>query len=107
MNETYEILSMTDSSNFCCICQGIWKNPVMCSNCKNMFCKSCISGWTKEKSICPFKCTENRLKLVLPTQEKMIEFKDLRVRCQINECNKVGSFFYLFLGFSVSKFPAA
>lgn len=41
---------------FCPICQDIKIKPVMCMNCQNTFCRSCIEKWNNYKNYCPNRC---------------------------------------------------
>ena len=37
----------------CSICLEIPIDPMECENCRNLFCKACITKWQKN---CPFQC---------------------------------------------------
>lgn len=41
---------------FCPICRNIMIKPVMCMNCQNNYCRSCIEQWSNIKDYCPNKC---------------------------------------------------
>lgn len=60
MNDDYVVkdgaYNASKSSIFCQICQDIMIDPMMCMNCQNSFCKSCLEKWDREDKRCPNRC---------------------------------------------------
>jgi WD40 repeat protein len=65
------------SELICSICLEIVLNPVMCSKCENLFCKSCIDILLTKTNRCPNKCIfqEKEKNRMLKNILSKIEFK--------------------------------
>ena len=68
----------------CSICQSIKVKPVMCTQCQNSFCSSCLDNWNKKSTECPYKCNN-------PQYTKCIIINNLlsklNFKCK-NDCGK-------------------
>lgn len=62
---------------FCPICRNIMIKPVMCMNCQNNYCRSCINRWSYIKDYCPNKCknAEYKNSLVISNILSKLNFK--------------------------------
>ena len=82
-----EIYSSLESSIFCIICLDIIIEPVMCVNCKNVYCKHCIDEWSKKNIKCPNRC-EN------PNYQKSVALYKLLSQLSFNckYCKKIISY---------------
>lgn len=40
----------------CQLCKKILKNPMICINCQNSFCKKCLDNWCENYAKCPKNC---------------------------------------------------
>ena len=82
-----EIYSSLESSIICIICLDIIIEPVMCVNCKNVYCKHCIDEWSKNNINCPHRC-EN------PNYQKSIDLFNKLSQLSFNckHCEKVISY---------------
>lgn len=40
----------------CRICLFVSLTPVCCKKCQNVFCKDCITNWSKRNNTCPMRC---------------------------------------------------
>lgn len=60
----------------CSICIHIVLEPVMCSECENLFCKTCINDLRKSSNKCPNRCIfrEKELGLMLKKLLSKVEF---------------------------------
>jgi len=60
INEDYvekdQLYESIKETIFCPICRNIMIRPVMCMNCQNNYCRSCIEQWSNIKDYCPNKC---------------------------------------------------
>lgn len=67
----------------CTICLEIVFDPVMCSNCENLFCKVCIKRLLSKTNKCPNQCqfSEKEKNIMLKKLLNRIEFKCMYFKC--------------------------
>ena len=67
----------------CPLCLGVFVDPVMCTNCQNVYCKKCIDDWTKKSKQCPNRC-------INPNYQKSLVKNELlsKIKYKCNECGK-------------------
>ena len=108
-NETY--LDIKDCIK-CGLCKKILKDPIICKNCQNNYCKVCIDKWKLIKKECPNRCQEpyydksadkpfilSMLKFLCRNCKEEVKYNDieshLRSRCKtINNPSKLYDVIY-------------
>ena len=68
------------STLFCAICKCFMKEPVECTTCKSIFCKTCIESWLILKKKCPNNCRDFTIKKTYVLIDKIIN--STKVKCQ-------------------------
>ena len=66
----------------CTICKDIMIAPMICLNCQNSFCKTCIEKWNLLKQNCPFRCKSPNFKKSVTINQLVSK---LEFKCE--ECN--------------------
>ena len=51
-----EIYNSVENKIFCIICLDVLIDPVMCMNCKGVYCYHCIKKWSEIDNKCPNRC---------------------------------------------------
>lgn len=74
-----DIYNTFKDSVSCPLCFSILINPIMCMNCQNVFCKSCINEWSKKDDKCPNRCANPNYKRSLGKNEILSKIK---VKCE-------------------------
>ncbi len=69
----------------CIICFGLLQDPLICSRCETVFCKSCIDTWFTKREKCPLNCskTDTQLSQIPKNMKKLMN--KIRVKCP-NDC---------------------
>ena len=69
-------------SIICQICKDIIIIPIMCSECKNSFCKKCIEKWDINNKKCPFRCEKPNYIKNDSLEEEISNLKFECINCQ-------------------------
>ena len=73
-----DVYKKIEYSIFCLICKDLIIDPIMCSECKNVFCKKCIENWARKNKKCPIKCNSNFIKC----RDKAEILRKLKFECK-------------------------
>ena len=63
----------------CPLCSKIFKEPMRCKECQNIYCKTCIDDWLKKNNICPGNCINPAY---VQSDDKKGVLSLLKFRCQ-------------------------
>ena len=74
-----ELYNLFKDAVTCQICQNILINPLMCLQCQNTFCKSCID---KNNETCPNNCNEPNFKKCSSKKDILSKLKFKCQKCQ-------------------------
>jgi len=69
----------------CSICEEILVDPILCSECENPFCTSCIEEWLKKNNQCVMKCKAPFKSKAIQRMSRNIMDKVI-LKCKL--CNK-------------------
>ena len=71
---------------FCCICQGVLRNPRTCQNKEHPFCLSCISQHLRNSHTCP-ECREHLTPETLKDPPRFLKniLSELKIKCDYTE----------------------
>jgi len=68
----------------CSICNGLLVDPILCVECENPFCSTCIGEWIKKNNSCVMKCQKPfKSKSINRLNKNMME----KVILKCNFCN--------------------
>ncbi|CAD8051834.1 unnamed protein product [Paramecium sonneborni] len=78
-----------DEHLLCGICHLLVCNPKECESCQQLFCLECIQDWMKRKKTCPYRCSENEIKLKEPHRYVKNTISHLNIKCSNEDCDKI------------------
>ncbi len=58
----------------CPLCKNIYKDPLICSGCQNVFCQKCLENYSKESN-CPNNCKNNKFSKSILKNELLSKIK--------------------------------
>ena len=64
----------------CIICCCLLNDPLMCSGCDNLFCKTCIKKWKSKNENCPMRCRNFNTVEVHRAMKKTLD--GLKLKCK-------------------------
>lgn len=79
----YSSYRMNSKKYKCSLCEQILLNPIMCSQCKTIFCRNCIFPYTLKHNSCPNDCKD--FDLEYPDSNQMKTFSKFDVLCKLCE----------------------
>ena len=68
----------------CQICSNIIYEPMMCMSCQNVYCKLCISQWSRNNRRCPYRCINPNYQI---GKDMSYLLSKLKFKCKY--CNKI------------------
>ena len=66
----------------CPICQLVSRDPKACSKCKKTFCVDCIKYWLERSTICPFKCSQQKMNLIDISDLDDLSYFSITIKCK-------------------------
>jgi hypothetical protein len=79
---------LTAAEDFdCIICREFAFDPRVCQRCKKLFCSVCITEWLDKNEKCPFKCSESKMNLMEMSDEQLVIYILIELRCT-KKCGK-------------------
>lgn len=80
--ENESIMDPEAAEDFTCtICFEIAEDPQKCNICSKLFCEFCIEEWQKIQSKCPFKCSDDPIKVNSLVNEELIQYNNIQIKC--------------------------
>ena len=70
----------------CSICDCLAWDPVSCSKCDKIFCRSCILKYAEKKNICPFRCESYTIREI--TRNEKDYLNKITIKCTNLDCSQ-------------------